>query len=114
MMEQYTEHDLEQQAVALKRQGRSVRQIAEVLGISPSKAYRLTKMDDGEPAGETEAETPQHDTLDALERTVAHALLSEDTEHLTTLLGTLQERERIQAAHLAELRTAQTRAEAAL
>ena len=57
-MEQHeaVEYDLEQQAVALKRQGKSVRQIAEALNISPSRAYRLLKNTEEQPEAETATE----------------------------------------------------------
>jgi len=114
-MEQYTEHDLEQQAVALKQEGKSVRQIAEVLGISSSRAYRLIRTaDTAETASETEADTSQPASVDELERAVAHALSAGDVEHLTALLTRLQEHEAGQSARLSELRTAQTHAEQTL
>lgn len=109
-MEQEAYKSLEDQVQDLKQQGKSVREIAAALNITPSKVFRLTKQTE-EPNARSGTAGETLLSLDNLERDVAYALQTEDTEHLTMLLTQLQQHEHDQSSRLAELRTKQAAAE---
>jgi len=112
-----SEEELSQQALVLRRQGVSIRQIAEVLGISASKAYRLTKAEEGETADETLSaadDTPTLLDLDTLETLAAKALTSHDTKEIMAVLAHVDAHYKNLAARLAQAQQVEADARQAL